>query len=1131
MPFSTDPFFSLLFIDDEPALLEIGKIYLERTGDIAVTTAGGVEEAIRLIGDNRFDAIISDYQMPGMDGIAFLKHLRQSGNTIPFIIFTGKGREEVVIEALNNGADFYVQKGGNPKAQFAELRNAVENAIQRKQTEAALRESAGTFRALVEQSNEGIVITDFTGTVLFANQRAFEIIDLDETKHDTKAPLNILDYLDSPDDRERAILDLAEVAGGFDSFLVNYTIRTLTGGKKNLECIGKFIEYKHSPALLLSIRDVTEQMLAQKALRSSEVWFSTLFKDNPIILTLVSASDGVFVDVNQMFQNVNGYTREEVIGKTAEEIGIFIDRNESAAFTSALQRDGCVSGMELRTRSKRGEEYICRFYSRLIIMDNAPYILSSIENITSMKAAEMALGTLLSSMVGTTGMKSLERMVKSVSEWLGADCVMIGEIKPNQETVFVLSMVLDGEVIPGYSFTIQGTPCEAVLEKGFIFYPDNLPELFPGCSTIWKEPFRGCAATPLLSGENVVIGFLCILKRDQLHLPISAKETLDILAAKASAEIGRLHALSELSDSEEKFRTLVDDILDGIVIISPDGTILFTNPSAGTVLDEEHYRELIGRANIIDYIAPGSRDDAISNIQKMASGDDDFLAEYLVSTSDDQEIWVEAIGKSITFEGARAIILSVRDITKRKQTEQALHDELVRRRILVDQSRDGIVLLDENGRAIETNTRFADMLGYSVDEVQQLHVWDWDDQSTAAQLHEMIQTIDEAGDHFETVHRRKDGSTIEVEISTNAAFFSNKKLIFCIVRDISQRKKAESALRESEQKFRSLVENAFDGVLITDFSGTILFGNSAVARTIDLSDPSEAIGKNVLDYIALTSRELVLKDFSMIQAGHDGYISEYHVITAKGREIIVQSVGKVISYEGKPADLISLRDVTEEKLAKDALTKTNKKLNLLSSITRHDILNQIMIVAGYLSFIERDIESPKQKERMQSVNHAVTMIQHQIEFTREYEQLGVKAPLWISVKNTIDMIREDRIPIHCECLEFSIFADSMLERVFANLLQNTLLHAEGATHIHIYCHVDDTELKLIWEDDGVGVPDGEKERIFNRGVGKNTGLGLFFTKEILSITDISISEDGVYGEGARFVIHVPGGRFRRNNPE
>ncbi len=123
---------NVLYTDDEPALLEIGKLFLEQSGEIQVETAISAIEGLRLLEDHTFDAVVSDYQMPGMDGITFLKQLKASGNTTPFIIFTGRGREEVVIEALNGGADFYIQKGGEPLSQFAELIHKIKIAVGRK---------------------------------------------------------------------------------------------------------------------------------------------------------------------------------------------------------------------------------------------------------------------------------------------------------------------------------------------------------------------------------------------------------------------------------------------------------------------------------------------------------------------------------------------------------------------------------------------------------------------------------------------------------------------------------------------------------------------------------------------------------------------------------------------------------------------------------------------------------------------------------------------------------------------------------------------------------------------------------------------------------------------------------------
>lgn len=133
----------------------------------------------------------------------------------------------------------------------------------------------------------------------------------------------------------------------------------------------------------------------------------------------------------------------------------------------------------------------------------------------------------------------------------------------------------------------------------------------------------------------------------------------------------------------------------------------------------------------------------------------------------------------------------VKDITERKRTEDMLKDEAIRWRILIEQSRDGIVVLDVNGKVFEANQHYADMLGYSMEEVHKLYVWDWDTQWNKEQLLEMIRTVDHTGDHFETSHRRKDNTLCTVEISTNGTVYRGQKLILCVCRDITDRKQTE----------------------------------------------------------------------------------------------------------------------------------------------------------------------------------------------------------------------------------------------------------------------------------------------------------------------------------------------------
>lgn len=141
---------------------------------------------------------------------------------------------------------------------------------------------------------------------------------------------------------------------------------------------------------------------------------------------------------------------------------------------------------------------------------------------------------------------------------------------------------------------------------------------------------------------------------------------------------------------------------------------------------------------------------------------------------------------------------------KLEAAEDRLKEETALWRLLLEQSRDGIVILEEDGSVFEANRRFAEMLGCPPDEVYFLHVWDWDGQFPREQLQEMLKEVDERGARFETCHKRRDGTIIDVELSNNGLVYKGRKLILCLCRDVTERKKMEEALRESERKYREL---------------------------------------------------------------------------------------------------------------------------------------------------------------------------------------------------------------------------------------------------------------------------------------------------------------------------------------
>jgi len=166
--------YRILYVDDEPALLEVVRLYLEKKKKLAVDTATSAGEALEKLQSNPpYDAIVSDYQMPVMDGIEFLKVLRRRGDDTPFIIFTGKGREDVVIQALNEGADFYLQKGGDPASQFAELGHIIEKVAHQKRIEASIRDMERREADILNFLPDATFAIDLRGTVIAWN-RAME---------------------------------------------------------------------------------------------------------------------------------------------------------------------------------------------------------------------------------------------------------------------------------------------------------------------------------------------------------------------------------------------------------------------------------------------------------------------------------------------------------------------------------------------------------------------------------------------------------------------------------------------------------------------------------------------------------------------------------------------------------------------------------------------------------------------------------------------------------------------------------------------------------------------------------------------------------------------------------------------
>lgn len=224
------------------------------------------------------------------------------------------------------------------------------------------------------------------------------------------------------------------------------------------------------------------------------------------------------------------------------------------------------------------------------------------------------------------------------------------------------------------------------------------------------------------------------------------------------------------------------------------------------------------------------------------------------------------------------------------------------------------------------------------------------------------------------------------------------------------------------------------------------------------------------------------------------------------------------------------QDNVERRRIESVLEMTNQKLTLLSQITRHDISNRVFAFLVELDLVKEAAGAGPISRHLETLEKTALSIQDQIAFTRDYQDIGAQAPSWYSVsalvRNAAGQLPVKDVNVSVVLDRVEIFADPLIARVFYNLIDNALRHGGHVTRIAFSCHVSETALVIVCEDDGVGIPAPDKQHVFSKGFGRDTGLGLFLIREILSITGISIKETGAPGNGARFEMTVPYGDYR-----
>ena len=342
--------------------------------------------------------------------------------------------------------------------------------------------------------------------------------------------------------------------------------------------------------------------------------------------------------------------------------------------------------------------------------------------------------------------------------------------------------------------------------------------------------------------------------------------------------------------------------------------------------------------------------------------------------------------------------------------------------------------------------------------------------------------------------------------------------------------KKEQELGESEERYRTLIETTDTGFVIIDAEGRVIDANQKYVSLTGHRELREIYGRKVTEWTALHERKK--NEEAIRRCLDEGYIRNFEIdYTGPQGVVIPVEINATTIAWGESHRIITLcRDITERRRYLTALEQSRKKLNLLNTVTFQDIQGAAFSLAGFHELMMKNLTDEGPKSFLEKEVPSIRKIIDSLNFARNYQDMGINPPKWQNVHQTflfaishLDFLSLSRNI----CLDdLEIYADPLLEKIFYNLMENVLVHGERATGVHLHFSERPDGLMLFIEDNGIGIPREEKDMIFDRGHGKNRGLGLFLVREILSITGISIKETGIYGTGARFEMLVPGGVYR-----
>lgn len=986
-PHTTDPI-SILHVDDQVDFAEMAAQFLEMEhGRFDVETAPSASDALELLSGNEFDCVVSDYQMPGKDGIEFLKKVREAYPNLPFILFTGKGSEEVAGEAISAGVTDYLQKEVGTD-QFTVLANRIENAVQQVRTEHRLEESQRRFRTLLSNV-PGMAYrcrNERSWPMLFVSDDAVEITGYSQSEL-VDGEVSYGEDVIHPEDQERIWDAVQSALEAGEPFRVEYRIQTADDEERWVWEQGQGVYENGEPVVVEGfITDVTERKESQEQLE---------YQSSLLEAQLETTIDGLLI-VND-------------------------DRT------------------------------VVSYNDRFVEMWDIP------DALVETKSDEALL------------------------EW-----------------------VLQNKVAEPDAFM-------AVVED------------------LYERPTETSRDEVALTDGRVF---------DRYSSPVIGED---------GTNYGRLWVFRDITERKDREQQLKrqDFLFSRVQTIADVGAWEY-DPEADTLTWSDGIRQIHGvdddyeptLEDAINFYHPEDREKMATAINSAIEEGEEYDLELRIVRPNGTVRDIRTQGEvSRNEQGDTELIRGVfQDITKRKERER----ELQIYEYASQSALSAIAIADFDGELLSVNPAFCEMWGYEdKTEVLGRSVTDfWVEPESAASV---VTAVKEKGRwEGELQAVREDGTTFDAYSS--ASFVTDEDgepiaLMSSFV-DITDRKQHEQELEEEREKYATLVQQSHDGVAIIQ-DHEFVFVNSRLAEITGYEE-SELLGMPFTETVAPEDQQLVQERYERrLQADGEEPPSRYTLAfeTKDGRNRDVEVSASAVQFEGSPADLASLRDVTERQRYEAELERLNEELEVLNRVVRHDIRHDMAVILGWAELLEDHVDeagAEHLEKILTSSNHIVELT----ETTRDYvetltndEKLDVNPTRLQQILSNEITIRKETYPDAEIRLDepvpaVSVQANEMLSSVFRNLLNNAVLHNDKDRPVVEVTVEERTEdVSVAVADNGPGIPKGQREKVFGKDEmsleSSGTGTGLYLVQKLIDQYggDIRIKDNEP--EGTVFTVTLP----------